>query len=520
MVSDNSGDGLAVVNASGVVEVSGNTLEQNAANGLKIEDASPAVLDNDISDNNATGVFITGAGSTPELFSNLIANNGNGVDATGDADPLIGGSLASGNDIVGNDSFGVRNQSTGVTIDARYNWWGAESGPKHPSLNPDGTGDEVSDRVDFEPWLGASALQPEANIATAPASLDFGPLPLEEPADAQTVTVENRGTAPLNVGQLALAGAHPGDFEMLDDTVSNSTINPLEAATIDVRFTATDTGARSAVLQVPSNDADTPTAEIDLAGEGVLGVDVVLEAPAAVIRTGTSTTFTVRVTGQRDLPQGGEVEITADSGESCLDTDGVADAGTTLLFECPITFPDAGPRQLGATYSGSTSHIDGQSDAVTIDVMAFADLSVNLDTVVTPAARFAPASNPPVQQVDYTIEMRNTGPDDAPNSLLLVAMDPPAQAFDWTCQAVGAASCPTSAGSGDINWILEVPAGSGLDLTIAAPIGDPPPVELTVATEISADDTAPVYVHDPDDADNLAVDITPVDLLFRDGLEE
>lgn len=40
-----------------------------------------------------------------------------------------------------------------ATLDARYNWWGSASGPLHPTLNPTGTGDKVSDNVLFKPWL-------------------------------------------------------------------------------------------------------------------------------------------------------------------------------------------------------------------------------------------------------------------------------------------------------------------------------------------------------------------------------
>jgi hypothetical protein len=57
------------------------------------------------------------------------------------------------NNIVGN-SYGVLNDG-GETVDATNNWWGYASGPYHKTLNPDGTGDEVSDNVYFEPWLGA-----------------------------------------------------------------------------------------------------------------------------------------------------------------------------------------------------------------------------------------------------------------------------------------------------------------------------------------------------------------------------
>jgi hypothetical protein len=56
--------------------------------------------------------------------------------------------------IINNTDFGVLNRGT-ITINATYNWWGDPSGPYHPELNPNGTGDRVSDLVLFRPWLTA-----------------------------------------------------------------------------------------------------------------------------------------------------------------------------------------------------------------------------------------------------------------------------------------------------------------------------------------------------------------------------
>lgn len=39
-----------------------------------------------------------------------------------------------------------------VDLNAVNNWWGEESGPYHPSTNPDGTGNQVTDYVIFTPW--------------------------------------------------------------------------------------------------------------------------------------------------------------------------------------------------------------------------------------------------------------------------------------------------------------------------------------------------------------------------------
>ena len=37
---------------------------------------------------------------------------------------------------------------------AENNWWGSATGPYHPTLNPLGTGNAVSNNVDFDPWVG------------------------------------------------------------------------------------------------------------------------------------------------------------------------------------------------------------------------------------------------------------------------------------------------------------------------------------------------------------------------------
>ncbi|MGC9307947.1 MAG: right-handed parallel beta-helix repeat-containing protein, partial [Thermoplasmatota archaeon] len=68
------------------------------------------------------------------------------------------------NNIHGNALYGLRNDN-GEAVDASYNYWGHASGPDHPDDNPFGQGDNVSDTVDFSPWLDAPYPygQPTAN---------------------------------------------------------------------------------------------------------------------------------------------------------------------------------------------------------------------------------------------------------------------------------------------------------------------------------------------------------------------
>jgi len=49
-------------------------------------------------------------------------------------------------------------------LDAENNWWGDPTGPFHPTENPDGLGDEITDYVLFEPWIEHS--DPIVNITT------------------------------------------------------------------------------------------------------------------------------------------------------------------------------------------------------------------------------------------------------------------------------------------------------------------------------------------------------------------
>ncbi len=65
-----------------------------------------------------------------------------------------GGSLALHNSVLaGNGSHGLFNATPAQQVDATNNYWGAQSGPLHPSLNPSGAGNQVSDGVLFNPWL-------------------------------------------------------------------------------------------------------------------------------------------------------------------------------------------------------------------------------------------------------------------------------------------------------------------------------------------------------------------------------
>lgn len=67
------------------------------------------------------------------------------------------------NIIAQNSNFGVFNNGSGI-LDARNNWWGDATGPYHQQLNPSGRGNNVSDFVNFQPWLEEQPGQPIVKI--------------------------------------------------------------------------------------------------------------------------------------------------------------------------------------------------------------------------------------------------------------------------------------------------------------------------------------------------------------------
>jgi hypothetical protein len=63
------------------------------------------------------------------------------------------------NNIMHNTGYGVITYDAPPNVDARNNWWDSATGPTHSS-NPGGTGDKVSNNVDFTPWLTTVACPP------------------------------------------------------------------------------------------------------------------------------------------------------------------------------------------------------------------------------------------------------------------------------------------------------------------------------------------------------------------------
>jgi hypothetical protein len=97
---------------------------------IYLQNASPTIWNSTVAYGAQAGIYAQGA--TPTLTCNNIQDNG----------ALSNGILY----------WGLYNATTNVTVTAKNQWWGGASGPYHSSLNPTGSGNAVSNGVDFIPW--------------------------------------------------------------------------------------------------------------------------------------------------------------------------------------------------------------------------------------------------------------------------------------------------------------------------------------------------------------------------------
>jgi parallel beta-helix repeat protein len=153
IIRNSANYGVRILELGGSHTVSGNTISNNADSGIHLSNigSDVTISGNSINVNVSNGIHLSGATTTPLVKNNRIFSNSVGILCDASANPVIGGTAENGNDIYNNTSYGVQNISS-LTVNAQNNWWGSATGPFH-STNPNGTGNAVSENVDFGDFL-------------------------------------------------------------------------------------------------------------------------------------------------------------------------------------------------------------------------------------------------------------------------------------------------------------------------------------------------------------------------------
>ena len=84
-------------------------------------------------------------------------------------------------------------------------------------------------------------------------------------SDEVTFTIENTGTADLNITDISITGADKDDFDLAADF--SNPVSPSGNMNISLKFDPLETGTKNAVLEIRSNDIDEATYTVNLAGE-------------------------------------------------------------------------------------------------------------------------------------------------------------------------------------------------------------------------------------------------------------
>ncbi len=171
-IGDGGGDaGLCITGAGSTVILQNDTIAENKVYGVHLTSGGQVTMTQvSLVRNGSHRVLVEGDTATLRMIrSGVILNGGDGVQNTGAAQVILGGAPGTGNDILANTGLGVNQVGTGGVITATYNWWGDPTGPYHPTLNPNGKGNRVSDRVLFDPWAtdwsGNTAHQVQVRVA-------------------------------------------------------------------------------------------------------------------------------------------------------------------------------------------------------------------------------------------------------------------------------------------------------------------------------------------------------------------
>ncbi len=320
------------------------------------------------------------------------------------------------------------------------------------------------------------------------------------------------------------------DAALTVTAVDGSAVNVGVTVTIDnVSFVINQDGSYSAAPTLGLNGLDTggsAQASIDFTvsdgiAESAAQLSITVDGlndPPFTENTAANTTEGVPVTGffngfDPDIgevlnfgiisePQAGEVTLLdAATGEFQFDPSFVfndLNAGESRQVTFNFTVSDEAATSVSTLVTITVNGVDGGDAAdLQIDKTDGVDV-VQLNDMLT-----------------YTISVLNDGPFDVVGARVQDLLPSSLGNASWSCETVTKlGNCGTLSGTGDIDALVDIPAGDSVVFTLMATVADDTdPVVNTATVE------APVATPDPIPGNNSSTDINGVDLLVEDSFE-
>ena len=145
--SENNRNGIDIGYSSGCT-ITNNTCSEKNENGIYLLDSWTCTITNNTCSLNNKGIYLTDS-SGCTITKSTIFENVVGINLDGDSSS----NSAQHNKIYNNSEYGINATGSDYSINAVNNWWGTISGPHHPEKNPGGTGDNITEKVKFDPWM-------------------------------------------------------------------------------------------------------------------------------------------------------------------------------------------------------------------------------------------------------------------------------------------------------------------------------------------------------------------------------
>ncbi len=189
------------------------------------------------------------------------------------------------------DALAIDNDNASTSVTAESNYWGADSGPYHSTLNSSGTGVKTEGSIDFDPWLGA--WPPTPSVPGAPS-----------------VSLSCTGSAPaspkVTVSWSAVSGAVTPTSYKLYRSDSSSVLTTVSSGTSYEDSIASDKYGNSFTYTVSSVTSEAESAQSAASSSVTATCNATLEvsanvtggswtiSPQSLTGSGTSSTHTVR----------------------------------------------------------------------------------------------------------------------------------------------------------------------------------------------------------------------------------
>jgi hypothetical protein len=114
--------------------------------------------------------------------------------------------------------------------------------------------------------LSGTGVTPTPAANVSPSSLTFANQNVGTPSSAQTITVQNTGTADLTISSITISGTNASDFAQTNNC--GTSLAPNASCAINVTFTPGAAGSRSASVTITDNATGSPQS-VTLSGTGV-----------------------------------------------------------------------------------------------------------------------------------------------------------------------------------------------------------------------------------------------------------